>query len=70
MASQTYYQRDNQAGTLATVEYDGNRLAFNILGKKYCSNKAIKIEMCEQNASKSVRDTSILFTRYQRTVGF
>ena len=27
-------------------------LAFNILGKKYYSYKAVKIEMCEQNASK------------------
>ena len=31
-------------------------LAFNILGIEYHSYKAVKIEMCEQNASKSVRD--------------
>ena len=35
MASQTYYQRDNQAGTLATVEYDGNRFGVQY----FCGNK-------------------------------
>ena len=41
MASQTYYQRDNQAGAVATVEYDGNRF-----GVQYsCGNKAVKLEI-------------------------